>query len=341
VTAVSVFSLVVVAIAGIFAIDLRLPLGIAVWLLYIPPLLLSLWKLRPAATFLFTSACSALILLAYFNITTWENDPQLALLNRFLAIGMLWLTVYFGLRYKRALEKIEGLATALTSRATALEEANRELEAFSYTVSHDLRKPLTGIIGYCQIIQEQCGANLDDACKDDLDRIYEGSLKMDRLIDTLLKFSLLKDCSVTRETVNLSEIAKSIALNLQQSQPDRAVTLIIAEDLIADADSNLMRVVLDNLLGNAWKYTSRKTEAEIEFGMTEIGGRMAYFVRDNGAGFSMTNAGILFDAFQRLHSEYDGLGIGLATVKRIIDRHGGIIWAEGAEGAGATFYFSL
>lgn len=340
-TAVSVCSLVIVAIASIFAIDLRLPLGIAVWLLYIPPLLLSLWKLRPAATFFFTSACSALILLAYFNITTWENDPQLALLNRFLAIGMLWLTVYFGLRYKRALEEIGGLAAALSSRATELEEANRELEAFSYTVSHDLRKPLTGIIGYCQLIQEQCAANLDHACKDDLDRIYDDSLRMDRLIDILLKFSLLKDCSLTREAVDLSEIAKSIALSLQQSQPDRAVTLVIAEGLIADADSNLMRVVLDNLLGNAWKYTSRKTGAKIEFGMIETGGRRAYFVRDNGAGFSMANASRLFDAFQRLHSEYNGLGIGLATVKRIINRHGGDIWAEGEEGAGATFYFSL
>lgn len=340
-TAVSVYSLVALAIAGIFAIDLRLPLGIAVWLLYIPPLLLSLWKLRPAVTYFFTSTCSALILLAYFNITAWENDPQLALLNRFLAIGTLWLTVYFGLRYKRALERIEGLAAALASRATELERANRELEAFSYTVSHDLRKPLTGIIGYCQLIQEQCAMKLDDACKEDLSKIYDGSLRMDQLIETLLKFSLIKDCSVTRETVNLSEIARSIALNLQQSHPDRAVTLVIAEGLIADADSNLMRIVLDNLLGNAWKYTSRKAEAKIEFGMTETGGRKTYFVRDNGAGFSMDKASRLFDAFQRLHSDYEGLGIGLATVKRIIDRHGGTIWADGEEGTGATFYFCL
>jgi len=341
VTAVSVHSLVILAIAGIVSLDLMLPLGIAVWLLYIPPLLLSLWKLRPASTFFFTGVCSVLILLAYFNIGVWENNPNLALLNRFLAIGMLWLTVFFGLRYKRALEKIENLVSDLTSRAAELEVANRELEAFSYTVSHDLRKPLSGIIGYCEIAQERCAINLDDACRQDLRRIYDSSLRMDQLIDTLLRFAFLKDYALLRETVNLSEIAKDIADHLRQSQPDRAVVFIITEGLIADADHRLMRVALDNLLGNAWKYTSRKAEAKIEFGITKSGGREAFYVRDNGAGFDMSKTDGLFAAFQRLHSEYEGLGIGLATVKRIIDRHGGSIWAEGEEGFGATFYFCL
>jgi light-regulated signal transduction histidine kinase (bacteriophytochrome) len=337
----SIYSLVILAIACIFRLDLMLPLGVAVWLLYIPPLLLSLWKLRPASTYFFTASCSVLILLAYFNITVWENNPDLALLNRFMAIAMLWLTVFFALRYKRALAKIEILAAKLSSRAADLESANSELEAFSYTVSHDLRKPLSGIIGYCQILLEQCAVNPDNACREDLGKIYDGSLRMDQLIDTLLRFSLLKDYSLSLQAVDLTDIAKEIAVNLQQSQPDRAVTFVIAEGLIVQADSGLMRVVLDNLLGNAWKYTSRTAEVKIELGVKESGLGRVCFVRDNGVGFSMNDADKLFDPFQRLHSEYAGSGIGLATVKRIINRHGGVIWVDGAEGSGATFSFSL
>jgi light-regulated signal transduction histidine kinase (bacteriophytochrome) len=254
---------------------------------------------------------------------------------------MLWFTVYLGLRYKRATEKIEILAADLTTRAAELEAANRELEAFSYTVSHDLRKPLTGIIGYCEIIQDLCAKNLDDECKGYLRNIYDGSLRMDELIDTLLKFSLITDYSITKERVNLSDVARSIAENLRRSQPDRAVTFVIAEGVMADADNHLIQVVLQNLLENAWKYTSRKAEATIEFGTTASTGKKVFFVRDNGVGFSMSNTRKLFDAFQRLHGEYQGLGIGLATVKRIIDRHEGAIWAEGEEGKGATFYFTL
>ncbi len=337
----SVVSIVVLAIAGIFAVDLMLPLGIAVWLLYIPPLMLSLWRLKPAPTFFFTGLCSVLILLAYFNISVWVNNPHLALLNRLLAICTLWLTVYFGLRYKRALEKIATLAAELTSRASELEAANKELEAFNYTVSHDLRKPLSGIIGYCELVQERCAINLDDECRRDLRKIHDSSLGMDQLIDTLLKFSLLKDYPISREAVDLSATAKEVAANLQGLEPDRAVTFAIAEGLTADADSRLMRVVLDNLLGNAWKYTSRKTHAKIEFGVTDIQGKKTFYVQDNGIGFGPSDVGKLFDAFQRLQSEYEGLGIGLATVKRIIDRHGGVIWAEGKDGGGATFYFCL
>lgn len=337
----SVYASVILAIAGVFILDLMLQLRIAVWLLYIPPLQFTLWKLKPAAAYLLTGACTALILLGFFNLSTSGQALEFALLNRSLAICMLWLTVYFGLRYKRALAKIETLASDLTTRAAEQELANKELEAFNYTISHDLRKPLASIIGYCQLLEEQCADNIDDSCKEDLRKIYDGSLRMNQLIDTLLEFSLAKDFVITRETVNLSEIAKDISENLRRSQPDRVVTFIIAEGLIAEADDRLMRILLDNLLGNAWKYTSRITEAVIEFGATVLDGRKAYFIRDNGVGFRQDNASKLFEPFLRFRSEYEGLGIGLATAKRIIDRHGGTIWAEGEDGAGATFYFSL
>jgi len=339
--AAGVVTLVTLAIAGVFATDLMMPLGVAVWLLYIPPLLLCLWKLRPAATFAFTGVCTALILVAFANITETVNDPHLALLNRVLAIGMLWLTVFLGLRYRRATEKIATLAADLASRARELETANRELEAFSYTVSHDLRKPLSAVIGYSEMLQELCTANLDEECKEYLRTILDSSLRMDELIDTLLKFSLVNDYALTREPVDLSALAREIADRLRQGQPQRMVTMVIADGLVADADRHLMRVVLENLLDNAWKYTSQKSAATIEFGVAVLKEGPAYFVKDNGVGFNIQQAGKLFDAFQRLHGEYQGLGIGLATVKRIIDRHGGKIWAEGMEGEGATFFFSL
>lgn len=164
---------------------------------------------------------------------------------------------------------------------------------------------------------------------------------MNHLIDTLLEFSLVKDYPLVRGTVNLTEIAREVAAHLKQTQPDRAVTFLIGEGLHADADSRLMRILLDNLLGNAWKYTSRKAGAIIEFGEVSIEGGKVYFIRDNGVGFSQDNASELFGPFLRLHNEYDGSGIGLATVKRIVDRHEGTIWAEGKIGSGAIFYFRL
>jgi len=336
-----VYAPIILAIVGVFIIDLLLQLRIAVWLLYIPPLLFSLWKLKPASVYFLTSLCTALILFGFIKLSTSSISPDFLLLNRSLAICMLWLIVFFGLRYKRALENIETLAADLTIRATELKTANRELEAFSYTISHDLRKPLAGIIGYCQLLESHCAGKSDDVCSKDLRKIRDESLRMDQLINTILEFSLIKDYSITRETVHLSEIAKNIVANLGQSRPDRVVTFVIADGLMAEADSRLMRILLDNLLCNAWKYTSRKAAAIIEFGATIAKGRKVYFVRDNGIGFCMNDTNKLFEPFLRLHEDYEGLGIGLATVKRIIDRHGGIIWAEGEDGSGATFYFCL
>jgi PAS domain S-box-containing protein len=244
---------------------------------------------------------------------------------------------------KRMEEKIELLNTDLAARALELETANRELEAFNYTVSHDMRIPLTAISGYAQVIQEMCGANLDEHCKEYLRDICDGTLRMGELIETLLNFSCLLRSELHRETVDVSGIAKSVAADLAMAEPGRRVAFTIAEGVTVQGDPKLMRAVLENLLGNAWKYTGARQEAVIEFGVAEIEGKPACFVRDNGAGFDMAYAEKLFIPFQRLPGahEFKGHGIGLATVQRIISRHGGRVWAEGEPGRGACFYFTL
>jgi PAS domain S-box-containing protein len=244
---------------------------------------------------------------------------------------------------KRMGEEIERLNTDLAARAAELEAANRELEAFNYTVAHDLRKPLTVVNGYCQAIRELCGNQLNEACKGYLREAYDGTWRMNRLIDALLNFSRLAHVKTRRETVDLSAMVHEVAAELQLSEPERRVTFLIADGISADGDADLLRVVLDNLLGNAWKYTGTRDEGIIEFGTTEVDRKPAHFVRDNGQGFAMEDAEKLFLPFQRLPGAEAcrGFGIGLATVERIIRRHGGKVWAEGAPGKGATFYFTL
>lgn len=244
---------------------------------------------------------------------------------------------------KRAAEEIEVLNTNLAARALELEAANEELEAFSYSVSHDLRKPLTAISGYSQVILELYGRNLEGECKNYLQEVLDGTARMNRLIDTLLNFSRRIRSEMSRQTVDLSEMAKTIIAELKQADPLRRVSSAIADGVLANGDANLLRVVLENLLGNAWKYTAKNEETRIEFGVTEFRGKPAYFVRDNGTGFDMAYADRLFAPFQRLHApgEFEGSGIGLATVRRIVKRHGGNVWADGEVGKGASFYFTL
>ncbi|HLO27407.1 MAG TPA: PAS domain S-box protein, partial [Geobacteraceae bacterium] len=244
---------------------------------------------------------------------------------------------------RRAEEKIEMLNTDLMARAAELEAAYQEMEAFGYTVSHDLRKPLTVINGYSQMILETCGINLDEQCAGFLREICEGTLRMSRLIDSLLDLSRLTRGELRRETVDLCGMARTLAAELSLPEPERRVTFRIGDGIKVSADKGLLRVVLTNLLGNAWKYTAGKGEAVIEIGVTDVAGEPACFVRDNGPGFDMAHADKLFVPFQRLPGahEFEGHGIGLATVQRIIKRHGGRVWAEGEPGKGATFYFTL
>jgi PAS domain S-box-containing protein len=244
---------------------------------------------------------------------------------------------------KKAEEKLKEALVNLERSGKQLAATNKELEAFSYSVSHDLRSPLRSIDGFSQALLEDYQAKLDEKGQDYLRRLRGASQKMGELIDGILKLSRLTRTEMRHEPVDLSALADEIATRLQETQPKRRVKFVIDKTLTANGDPQLMRVLLENLLGNAWKFTSKKPQAKIEFSMDRNNGKKAYYIRDNGAGFDMTYADKLFNVFQRLHeaTEFPGTGIGLATVKRIIHRHGGTIWAEGEVGKGATFYFTL
>ncbi|MCA1992020.1 MAG: PAS domain S-box protein [Coleofasciculus sp. S288] len=238
----------------------------------------------------------------------------------------------------------QNLERRVAERTAELEVTNKELEAFSYSVSHDLRAPLRAIDGFGQALLDRCADKLDDKGKHYLQRIRIGTQRMGELIDDLLKLSRVTRSEMHRTQVDLSALATEIVAELQQTQPERQVEWAIASGLVADGDVQLLRVVLENLLNNAWKFTSSKTLSHIEFNVLfQENTKPIYFVRDNGAGFDMAYIDKLFGAFQRLHSstQFPGTGIGLATVQRIIHRHGGRIWAEGKVEQGAIFYFTL
>lgn len=230
-----------------------------------------------------------------------------------------------------------------TSQLTQLAAVNNELEAFSYSISHDLRAPLRALDGLSQAVMEDYADRLDQNGVYYLERIRAASQRMGQLIDDLLNLSRFTRMEMNTEEVDLSALAHEVTADLEKTYPERSVEVVIENGLIAKGDTRLLRVMLTNLLGNAWKFSSKQPHARIEFGRTERDGQKVYFVRDNGAGFDMAYAHKLFGAFQRLHGvhEFEGTGIGLATVQRIIHRHGGQIWAEGAVGEGASFYFVL
>jgi light-regulated signal transduction histidine kinase (bacteriophytochrome) len=235
------------------------------------------------------------------------------------------------------------LETRVAERTAELDAVNKELEAFAYSVSHDLRAPLRSINGFGQALLEDYGRELDAVGQDYLRRVRAASQRMAQLIDDLLELSRLTRGTLRREDVDLSAMAHEIAAELQAAQPDRQVAFVIAEGIVAHGDARLLRVVLENLLGNAWKFTSKHPRAQIEFGASQGDGKPAFFVRDDGVGFDMAYADKLFGAFQRLHgmTEFEGSGVGLATVQRIIHRHGGRVWADGAVEQGAAFSFTL
>jgi K+-sensing histidine kinase KdpD len=245
--------------------------------------------------------------------------------------------------YGRDITRRKTAENELKQSNLQLETANRELESFSYSVSHDLRAPLRSLDGFSQAMLEDYGEKLDDQAKEWLNIIRKSSLKMAELIDDILGLSRVVRTELRVQKVDLSELAMTLVKDLQASQPDRIIDFKIAANIKSDGDANLLRIVLNNLLENAVKFTAKCKYSVIEFGTTEIDGQKYYFIKDNGAGFDMAYADKLFKAFQRLHSagEYPGTGIGLATVQRIVQRHGGRIMATGEVGKGATFYFSL
>ncbi|HZW24984.1 MAG TPA: CHASE domain-containing protein [Gallionella sp.] len=235
------------------------------------------------------------------------------------------------------------LERRVQERTHQLEVANGELEAFSYSVSHDLRAPLRSIDGFSQIVLEKYQAQLDATGADYLQRVRRASQRMGLLIDDLLQLSRVARGVLKHEVVDLGVIAENVAGELRKAAPERHADWMFQQGLSVYADPGLMRIVLDNLLGNAWKFTGKKADAKIEFGQCDCDGESAFYIRDNGDGFNMAYAHKLFGAFQRLHgaTEFEGTGIGLATVRRIIHRHHGKVWAEGIEGKGAMFFFTL
>lgn len=243
----------------------------------------------------------------------------------------------------RDVTEIKRTQAALALARDVAEEANRELEAFSYSVAHDLRAPLRSIDGFSQALLEDHAASLDAEGRKYLSFVREAAQQMAQLIDDLLALSRVTRSELRDEEVSLSELARSALARLQRSQPDRRVEVVIQDGLTSHGDSRLLAVMFDNLLGNAWKFTGKREEARIEFGAAAGDGHPVYFVRDNGAGFDAAFVGKLFGVFQRLHSaaEFEGTGIGLATVRRVVSRHDGRVWAEGAIDRGATFSFTL
>lgn len=237
----------------------------------------------------------------------------------------------------------ESLELRVKERTADLVAANKELEAFSYSVSHDLRTPIRSIDGFGRLLEDEYGDILGEEGKDYLRRVREATRRMGQLIDDLLSLSHVARRDMNRKKVNLSQMARTIADNFIKMEMERSVEFIIASDMHIQADETMMQIVMENLLGNAWKFTRKKVHARIEVGTLRQDGRTVYYVRDNGVGFDMAYVNKLFKAFQRLHTlqDFEGTGIGLATVARIIHRHGGQIWAEGKINHGATFYFSF
>ena len=273
-----------------------------------------------------------------------EFPVEISLAPMSTADGMLIMAAVRDVSDRRAAERhIKVLNEDLERRVAELAAVNKELEAFSYSVSHDLRAPLRSIDGFSQALAEEYAHVLTDEGRDYVRRVRAATQRMGELIDDLLNLARVTRREMRRESVDLSALARAIGVQLRRNEPGRQVTLTIQDGLVVAGDPHLLRLVLENLIGNAWKFTGTQTEARIEFGMLRQDGAPVYYVRDNGVGFDMAYSEKLFGAFQRLHAmtEFPGTGIGLATVQRIINRHGGRVWAEAELGKGATFLFTL
>jgi signal transduction histidine kinase len=279
---------------------------------------------------------------------TADHNGSLVMLQTFICVATLTALVLAAAvaERKSVEEKFRRLSVELErrvkERTAQLEGINKELEAFCYSVSHDLRAPLRTIRGFSEVLLEQYVAQLDNRGQDFLRRTCDAGLQMDKLIEDLLKLSRVTRGEIDQRQINLSAIAREIADGLAKGEPQRQVDFAIAPDVSARGDERLLRQVLDNLLRNAWKFTGKQSNARIEFGR-QNGEASPIFVRDNGVGFDMAYAGKLFGVFQRLHSpaEFAGSGVGLAIVQRVVSRHGGRVWADAKVNSGATFYFTL
>ncbi|MDX2169783.1 MAG: ATP-binding protein [Deltaproteobacteria bacterium] len=299
-----------------------------------------------ALTAIVVCAAYLYVLRANGTILSWWQSPSL------IRLPFLFTTAaFYGYlidRTRREQRRVREQAFAdlerlVEQRTADLTATNHELSAFAYSVSHDLRAPLRAIDAFSQALLEDYADVIDAQGQDYLRRVRTNTSRMGQLIDDLLQLSRLTRSEMHFEAIDLSGLARSIVGDLQRTQPHRQVTAEIQTGVIARGDPRLLRVLLENLLGNAWKYTSRQPHARIAFGVTGQDGEQAYYVRDDGCGFDLAYADKLFRPFQRLHTveEYEGAGVGLATAQRVVRRHGGRIWADSAPGRGATFYFTL
>ncbi|GGF68390.1 hypothetical protein GCM10011332_23200 [Terasakiella brassicae] len=271
------------------------------------------------------------------KLNTVLEEFQETLLQRYYAEGQLKKKQQMIALLNQRLEE------RVRQRTSELEAANKEMEAFTYSVSHDLRAPLRTISGFSDILQDEYGNQLDDQAHHYLERVRQGTARMDQLINDLLKLSRSTRGELHRNDVNLSKLAQEIFEDLLHAAPQRNVELHIEPNIHAQGDKRFLRLALENLIANAWKYTSHKDLSQISFGKLKQDGNTVYFISDNGAGFDMAYAEKLFSPFHRLHTskEFEGTGVGLATVQRIIHRHGGDIWAQATVNEGATFFFTL
>jgi light-regulated signal transduction histidine kinase (bacteriophytochrome) len=262
-----------------------------------------------------------------------------------IAVNLLLDDLAFRAAEAEAAHKVTQLELErmVAERTLELARANRELEAFSYSVAHDLRAPLRSIDGFSQVLLADHADKLDAKGKKCLQQVRESAQQMGRLIEDLLILARVTRSELDHRPVDLSALARTVLAHLQKHEPEREAELVVSDGLIANGDPGLLRIVFDNLLRNAWKFTGKCPMARIEVGVRHEESRPVFFVRDNGAGFDMAYAHKLFGVFQRLHSatEFEGTGVGLATVQRIVERHGGRVWAEGEVARGATIYFTL
>jgi len=277
-------------------------------------------------------------------VCEWYNTPLVTETNEVVGVASLVVDISDRVLAQQELNAYrDHLEDMIEERTSALKAVNKELESFSYSVSHDLRAPLRTINGFSLALIEDYSGQLNVEGKDYLNRLRSASLRMDGLIQNMLSLSRINRQEIQIQNVSLSELASQIVEEYQHADPQRQVEIKIQDDMQCHCDSNLMNIALDNLLGNAWKYTSKVALAKIEFGIKNNGDEATYYIKDNGAGFDMKYVNKIFDAFQRLHHarDFEGTGVGLATVVRVINRHGGHIWAEAKLNEGATFYFTL
>lgn len=287
-------------------------------------------------------------MLGVANRPNGYDDALVEHLQPFTATCAVLIEAYRNTRRRNEAEALlrklnAELEDRVNLRTEAMQASVRELESFSYSVSHDLRAPLRGINGFSRLLLDDYGNRLDEQGRAYLERICAATLRMSELIDGMIDLARLTRDPIRPADVDLTRLAESVVQELRNAEPQRNVDFVAAPGLIAHGDERLLRVVLHNLLSNAWKFTARASAPRVELGRVESNAGPAYYVRDNGAGFDMRYVAKLFGAFQRLHGvkDFEGTGIGLATVQRIVQRHGGRVWAEGAVGAGATFYFTL